>query len=86
MVDRIRALPAPIRHGAAVFIAVFVIFVANSVISSGGVTDLPVEVFKDALNAAALALATLIVLWVSPLTDAYGIGKGKTDVELGGPR
>lgn len=86
MTDQIMRLPAWLRHLIAIFLAVFVVTVATSIVGNGGVQNLPSDVLWSAIDAAALAVASVVVLWVTPFTDAYGVGKGAADFELGGPR
>lgn len=83
MTSFIVGLPAPIRHFIAVTLGTLVLFVAGSVSAAGGVFDLAwVEVGKDAVDAAVVAGAGVLVLYVTPLTDAYGVGKAPPKVVI----
>lgn len=81
MTNFIAGLPAPVRHFAAVVIATFVLFVAGAVSAAGGVFDVAwLEVGKAGVDAAAVGGAGVLVLYVTPLTDAYGVGKAEPKV------
>jgi hypothetical protein len=77
MSDFIEGLPAPVRHVAAAFIGAYVAVLVAAVTSAGGVTSVDWNgTLVDGLNKAALAaVGVLGTLYVTPLTDAYGVGK-----------
>jgi len=82
MSEWIQGLPAPVRHFAGVVVGTFVLFVVGAVISAGGVTGVEwFEVLKAAADAACVGGAGVLVLYVTPLTDAYGVGKVKPDAD-----
>ena len=82
MSEWIKGLPAPVRHFLGVVVGTFVLFVVGAVVSAGGVSAVEwVAVLKAAADAAAVGGAGVLVLYVTPLTDAYGVGKVKPDAD-----
>jgi hypothetical protein len=77
MTALIELLPAPVRHTLAAFIGVFLTTVIAAIISAEGVTGvLWNETLISALNKGVVgAVGVFAVLFVTPLTDAYGVGK-----------
>lgn len=69
-------LPAPVRHFIAILVGVFIAAVVAAIVANQSVFDLDwVTTLKDSIDKAIIAaLASLGVLTVTPLTDAYGVG------------
>lgn len=70
-------IPAPVRHGLAIFIGTFLGIFFTAIIANGGVTTLDFgSTFVSAIDDAVVsAVGSLLVLYVTPLTKSYGIGK-----------
>jgi len=77
MVEWVEKLPAPVRHVVAAFIGAYVAVIIAAVSGAGGVTAVDWDgTLVDGLNKAALAAVAVVgTLFVTPLTDAYGVGK-----------
>ncbi len=76
-VEWVESWPAPIRHLLAAFLGVFVTVLGAAVVSAGGVTgvDWGPTVVGALDEAAVAAVGVLLALYITPLTDAYGVGK-----------
>ena len=73
MLDR---LPVWAQHLAIAFVATFGLFFASAVVENHGLFPFPwYEVLCGALNAGAVAGATVGTLYLTTLTRRYGIGK-----------
>ncbi len=68
---------APIRHGLAILIGTFLGIFFTAIISNGGVTTLDFgATFISAIDDAVVAaVSSVLILYVTPLTKSYGIGK-----------
>jgi hypothetical protein len=77
MSEWIEQLPAPVRHAVAAFLGVYVTTIAVAILAANGVTEVPWSgTLVDGLNKAFVAAAGIVAtLYVTPLTDAYGVGK-----------
>ena len=77
MSDFVEGLPAPVRHVLAAFIGAYAAVIVAAVSAAGGVTTVDWNgTLVDGLNKAAIAaVGVLGTLYVTPLTDAYGVGK-----------
>lgn len=75
MLDR---LPAWLRHLCIVFGAVAASVVAQSVVDAGGVSALDWSTLAvQAVDAGAAAVgAAALLLWLTPATRQYGVGRG----------
>ncbi len=76
-------LPAPLRHGIAAFLGVFLLTVGTAIYVNGGVFSLDwASVLMSSFDEGVLgALATVGVLGGTNLTDAYGKGKALPTAE-----
>lgn len=74
-------LPAWLRHLTIVVGAVFLGTVAETIISSGGVSGIDwaatLVLASDAATVAGASVAA--VLWLTPATRQYGVGAPKQD-------
>jgi len=77
MTNWVEFLPAPVRHFAAAFIGVFVAVIATAITTANGIIGLAWnDVLIDAVNKGSVAaVAVLVTLTVTPLTNAYGVAK-----------
>jgi hypothetical protein len=77
MIAWIEKLPAPVRHIAAVFIGTYAAVVIGAILAAEGVTAVEWSgTLVDGLNkAAVVALTVILTLYITPLTNAYGVGK-----------
>ncbi len=78
----IEGLPAPVRHSLAVFVGSLLAVFLGQVIAADGVSTLSWgSSLIESIDTACVATAgTILTLYVTPLTDAYGVGKkGKRD-------
>lgn len=80
--EKIANLPAVVRHCLGIFIGAMFTAIAAAIVAAGGVTGVDwVPALWEALDAAVVAaIAGTGVLAATPLTDAYGVGKGETYV------
>lgn len=83
MLDR---LPAWVRHLAIIFGAVSASTVAQAVVDADGVSTVQWSaVTVSALDKGAVAVAlAALVLWLTPATRQYGVGRTKAGDGEGG--
>jgi len=84
----IAGLPAPVRHGLAIFVGTLGLAMIVAIQAHGGVVglDWSAALLGGVDEAAVAAVGALVVLFSTPLTDAYGFGKheaAKQEVEPG---
>lgn len=85
--DFVAGLPAPVRHGLAIFIGAFVAFAGAAIVAANGVSQLDLGLtvtgaLDAGFKALALSITSVGVLAATPLTDAYGVGKEVKDEAL----
>ena len=82
MLDKI---PAPARHAAIAFGAIFFGIFGKAIISAGGVTTLAWHVtFTSALDTACVGTVTIMLaLYITPLTNQYTIWPNSGDPGTG---
>lgn len=82
ILQRIAALPAPVRHGTAAFFAGFLGVIISAILQAKGVTNVMwwPDTLREALDWGAVsAVSVPSVLAATNLTDAYGVGKAKVE-------
>ncbi len=79
----IKNLPAPVRHFAAIFVGTAAAFFIGKIVQAGTIYGFNyAEAALQAVDAGVLAaLSALLVLYVTPLTNAYGVCKTDPEVD-----
>ncbi len=77
------SLPAPVRHFLAVVVGTAGTFFLGKIVEAGSIYGVDYAAAAlQAVDAGVLAgIGVLLVLYVTPLTDAYGVGKDDKEAE-----
>lgn len=79
----VKNLPAPVRHFAAIFVGTAAAFFVGKIVQAGTIYNFDyANTLLQAVDAGVLAaLSALLVLYITPLTNAYGVGKTDPEVD-----
>ncbi len=80
----VASLPSPVRHFIAVVLGTIIATAISAVVAHGGYFGVAWgSVLRDGFDKGViLAIATIGLLAVSPLTSSFGVGKGTVDVPV----
>ncbi len=79
----VKNLPAPVRHFAAIFVGTAAAFFVGKIVQAGTIYNFDyANTLLQAVDAGVLAaMSALLVLYITPLTNAYGVSKTDPEVD-----